>query len=134
MSCWTSVEPLVAAAESFAASSAVSALASVSSACDPLEAGCISSTAVLLSLVVLSRACLLASGRSLGPAGEEGSSSGLLVEATAEVGEADMVLNGKGGGFGLESYLYWIRTLRTLSEIMYTEVVLCGIGRECVSR
>lgn len=97
-SCRISVEPLVAAAESLAASTLEAALTGASFPCDPLAAGGTSSSAVLLSLMVLSRACLLASGRSFGPAGEDGSSSGLLVEATAEGGEADMVLGGKDQG------------------------------------
>ena len=97
-----SVEPFVAAAKSFAASTTRSFLMGASSVCDPL-AGCTSSSTVLLSLIVLSRACLLASGRSLGPAGEDGSSRGLLVEATAEVGEADMVLNGRDEVFAWKS-------------------------------
>ena len=87
------------------------------------------------SLTTLSRAGRLASGRSFGAEGEEGSSRGRLVEGTAaaELGDADMVENVKIVWDWYPPSFFFFQMI-LLVQVMYTrrlerEVLVLDMGR-----
>jgi hypothetical protein len=83
----------------------------------------ISSGLGAFSLSILSRAGRLASGWSLGPVGEEGSSSGRLAEEAAMVGDADMISVYELWVLNLETDMHALHSRRALKR----DVETCSI-------